>query len=634
MRKLLVATMAALSLPAVGVAAAAPASPTKLNGNRPAWAASAPRLGSVPSSQQVDLTVFLKWRNASQLDSFAQAVSNPRGAQYGKYMTPAEFRARFSPSQADVDAVSAWLKSQGLRVTEAAKSREWVDASGTAAQVSQAFGTTLGTYAYRGGQYRAPDSEPSVPESIAGDIAAVTGLQDADLAKPLATVPAAYVNAPPCSTFWGEKTATDEPAAFGTSQPWAPCGYTPAQLQGAYGVSSAIAGGNDGSGQTVAIVDAFAAPTIEQDVDQYSSAHGLPPVDMTQVWATKNLDQVHGSSRCGGAAGWYGEETLDLEAVHAMAPGAKIVYSGAADCNDPTMLQAVSTILDNGLAQIISNSYGDLGEGVTPDEAQAEDDVYKQAAAEGVGLYFSSGDDGDETDNLPQASADFPATDPWVTAVGGTSLAVGADNGYQFETGWGTGKSALVDGAWSPDPPGDFLYGSGGGTSTLFQQPNYQRSVVPASLSGSPAMRVVPDVAAVGDPNTGMLVGETQMFPKHQVRYGEYRIGGTSLASPLFAGVMALADQRAGTPHGFANPAFYGLYGSSAFRDVGPSGGQLAVVRNDYVNSVDSSKGTTTTLRSLDHDSSLTTTTGYDNVTGLGTPDGDSFLNALAPAGP
>jgi subtilase family serine protease len=471
-----------------------------------------------------------------------------------------------------------------------------------------------------------------VPASIAGDVAAVTGLQDADLTTPLATVAPGFVNAPPCSAYWDEKTAGDQPSAFGGKQPWAPCGYTPAQLQGAYGIGGAIAGGNDGSGQTVAIVDAFAAPTIEQDVNQYSSAHGLPPVNLSQVWATKNLDQVHGSSQCGGAAGWYGEETLDVEAVHSMAPGANVVYVGAADCNDPTMLESVEQILDNGLAQIVSNSYGDLGEGVAPDEAQAEDDVYKQAAAEGIGLYFSSGDDGDETDNLPQASADFPATDPWVTAVGGTSLAVGAANDYLFETGWGTGKSSLVDGAWSPDPPGDFLYGSGGGTSTLFAQPSYQQGVVPTSLSGSgsSAMRVVPDVAAVGDPNTGMLVGETQLFPKHQVRYGEYRIGGTSLASPLFAGIMALADQAAGHPHGFSNQAFYDLSGSSAFRDIAPSSGQLAVVRNDYVNSVDSSKGVTTTLRSLDHDSSLATASGYDNVTGVGTPDGASFLGALS----
>jgi subtilase family serine protease len=295
------------------------------------------------------------------------------------------------------------------------------------------------------------------------------------------------------------------------------------------------------------------------------------------------------------------------------------------------MLAAVTRILDGGLAQIVSNSYGNAGEGVSPQEAQAEDDVYKQASVQGIGLYFSSGDDGDEAANLGQPQADFPATDPWVTAVGGTSLAVGQRNNYLFETGWGTGKSSLTDGAWNPAPPGAFLYGAGGGTSTLFAQPSYQQGVVPTSLSGSgtDAMRVVPDVAAVGDPNTGMLVGETQAFRKNDDHYGEYRIGGTSLASPIFAGIMALADQAAGFHHGFANPALYDLSGSHAFRDVKPSDGKDAVVRNDYANGVDASGGIVTSLRSLDHDSSLATAPGYDDVTGNGTPNGTSFLTGL-----
>jgi subtilase family serine protease len=354
-------------------------------------------------------------------------------------------------------------------------------------------------------------------------------------------------------------------------------------------------------------------------------------VQLSQVWSSRNLDKSKGVAACGGASGWYGEETLDVEAVHAMAPGAQIVYSGAESCFDDDMLAAVTRILDGGLAQIVSNSYGNAGEGVSPQEAQAEDDVYKQASVQGIGLYFSSGDDGDEAANLGQPQADFPATDPWVTAVGGTSLAVGQRNNYLFETGWGTGKSSLTDGAWNPAPPGAFLYGAGGGTSTLFAQPSYQQGVVPTSLSGSgtDAMRVVPDVAAVGDPNTGMLVGETQAFRKNDDHYGEYRIGGTSLASPIFAGIMALADQAAGFHHGFANPALYDLSGSHAFRDVKPSDGKDAVVRNDYANGVDASGGIVTSLRSLDHDSSLATAPGYDDVTGNGTPNGTSFLTGL-----
>jgi hypothetical protein len=168
-----------------------------------------------------------------------------------------------------------------------------------------------------------------------------------------------------------------------------------------------------------------------------------------------------------------------------------------------------------------------------------------------------------------------------------------------------------------------------------------------ASQSGNgftPAIpgRAVPDVAMDGDPNTGMLIGQQQDFTSggsgvslpagiDDVHYGEYRIGGTSLSSPLFAGVMALADQAAGKPHGFANPALYKLAGSGAFHDVVDPATTLAVVRVNYLNSTDASGGTETLLRTLNQTNTLHTIPGYDDVTGLGTPAGVPLLRALAP---
>ena len=132
----------------------------------------------------------------------------------------------------------------------------------------------------------------------------------------------------------------------------------------------------------------------------------------------------------------------------------------------------------------------------------------------------------------------------------------------------------------------------------------------------------------VGDPNTGFLVGQTQTFPEG-VSYDEYRIGGTSLSSPLFAGVMALADQQAGVHHGFANPYLYSLAGSGALRDITP-GPKSAVVRRNYDNSVDASAGfANPTVRTIDADlQSLRTLNGYDTLTGLGAPNGASFVGA------
>jgi len=199
-----------------------------------------------------------------------------------------------------------------------------------------------------------------------------------------------------------------------------------------------------------------------------------------------------------------------------MAPGAKVLYVGAASCLDNDILNAVNDIVDGHQADIISNSYGDLGEHVDPVEVRAETAVYIQAALEGIGVFFSSGDNGDEVDVTGTRQADFPASDPWVTAVGGTSLGVGRANNYLFETGWGTTRSAITDKAWDPALPGAHIYGAGGGTSQVFAQPSYQRGVVPDEIANyfqTGPGRAVPDIAAVGDPTTGMLVGQTQTFP-------------------------------------------------------------------------------------------------------------------------
>lgn len=328
--------------------------------------------------------------------------------------------------------------------------------------------------------------------------------------------------------------------------------------------------------------------------------------------------------------GWYGEETLDVEAVHAVAPKADIVYVGAASCYDNDLLDSLGKIVDGHLADIVSNSWGDIEANQTPALAAAYDQVFQLGAIEGIGFYFSSGDNGDEVDNTGTKQVDTPANSAWVTAVGGTSLAVGKHDKYLWETGWGTRRAALSDDgrSWA-DFPGAFTSGAGGGTSRTVAQPYYQRGVVPKSLAkanGTAApMRTVPDISAVGDPNTGFKVGQTQAFPDGSYRYSEYRIGGTSLAAPVIAGVQALAQQeRGGRAIGFANPAIYDRYGSKVYHDVvdRPTGKDLAVARVDFANSLDASEGLITSVRSLGKDSSLKAVRGYDPVTGVGSPAG------------
>jgi hypothetical protein len=151
---------------------------------------------------------------------------------------------------------------------------------------------------------------------------------------------------------------------------------------------------------------------------------------------------------------------------------------------------------------------------------------------------------------------------------------------------------------------------------------------------GGAAMRVVPDIAAVGDPNTGMLIGQTQAFPDGTSRYSEYRIGGTSLSSPLAAGMLALALQRRGEPLGLANPALYAMATTGGYYDITKTDlpAYPGDVRSDYINGVDAADGYRYSARWFDEDQILTihVRPGYDDVTGLGAPNGEAWLSGLS----
>jgi subtilase family serine protease len=568
-------------------------------------------------------------------------VSTKKGPNAGKFLTPQEFRDRFGPAPQDLSAVTGWLKGQGFSIGYTPGNRHYVEVQGTVAQAAAAFGTSFNQYRVAGKTLRAPKANLTVPADLP-EIAGVIGLDDsAELVHVNAAAappPDAFVNAPPCSTYWGEKTVQNTATPDGTNLPlspsaWAPCGYLPAQLQGAYGMADAIASGNDGSGVTVAVIDAFASPTIVEDIETYSQLHGLPGLKgkFKQVVAPGTFRRPQNSQQ--DPQGWSGEETLDVEAVHTMAPGASIVYVGAP--NNRRDLDAVlNHVVDRRLADIVTNSYGYPGEALPPGFIKPTNDTLIQAAIEGMSFVFSSGDNGDETNGDADATPtpDWPASSPWVTAVGGTSLGIDSANQIQFELGWETYRAELDGAMWGTY---SWLYGSGGGTSRIFRQPAYQAGVVPDAIArtyGGPAMRAVPDVALIGDPNTGMGIGQTQTFPDGATRYSEYRVAGTSLSSPLFAGMLALARQRHGAPFGLANPAIYAA-GAAAYRDVTKA--DLATypgtVRNDFINSVDATGGYRYTARSFDQDSALTihVRVGYDDVTGLGSPRGEAWLTAM-----
>jgi len=627
------ASIAAVSF---GTSAHAAAGNAVLKGSIPTWANSKNLVSAADPAGDVGFRVYLGWSNESAVESLAAAVSDPKSASYGKFLTPAQFRQQFAPSQAQVAAVQSWLKSQGFSVEYTPQNNHYVSAEGTVAQAEAAFGTSFGNYSVDGLTVRSPESDVTIPGDLSSVVDGVVGLDDSAqfvitsrTAGSDAPPPAAFVSAQPCSAYWGQNPATGFTNPYGTDTlPYAPCGYTPAQVRGAYGIGS----GSTGSGQTVAIIDAYAAPTIAADVNQWSANRGLPQFkgsQFSQVVAPGTFHHPEKGQKQS-PQGWYGEETLDVEAVHGMAPDANIVYIGAPN-NFQDLDAALNYAVDKDVAPIITNSYGFNSELLPPGFIKPYEDTIMQGAAEGIGIYFSSGDNGDESATVGLTTPDWPASSPFVTAVGGTTLGVGSSDNYLFETGWGTKTSTWTGTDWSPVPPGTWVYGSGGGVSRLFAEPSYQQGVVPAAVFTAQGRtgRAVPDISALADPNTGYLVGETQTFPDGSVKYGEYRIGGTSLASPIVAGIMALANQAAGHPLGFVNPLLYSLAGTSAFTDVTSPSSTVAMVRADYNNSVDASAGVRFSLRTANQTQSLVTTAGWDDVTGVGSPAG-ALLAAVA----
>jgi len=626
---ILTATLSATPvLAAAASARTTAASPrTLLVGAVPSWATRENYVAAADGTTDVGFRVYLGWTNPAAAEALARAVSDPHSTTYGKFLTPNQFRSQFSPAAADVAKVQNWLRNQGFSIIYSPQNSHYVSAEGSVSQLAAAFGVQFGLYNVRGQTVRSPTADVSIPSTLAGVIKAVVGLDESyQFVETHHTVggqappTAGFRNAPPLPTFWAEPPLSPYafPAGFtaiaGTA-PWSPKGYTPDQIKSAYGIS-----GFDGTGQTVAIIDAYASPTMLDDVNQWSTNRGLPtmtPAQLVQVVPPGVYQRPQ--NRQQDPQGWYGEETLDVEAVHGMAPGAKIVFVAAPN-NRQDIDAAMNHVVDRHLAQIVTNSYGFSTEFLPPGYILPLEATLIQAAIEGIGVYFSSGDSGDETVNHGFAVTDWPASSPWVTAVGGTSLGIGKSGTRVLETGWGTSSYNCNTTTLVCTRTG-WNYGAGGGVSAIFAEPVYQQSAG-LTLTG----RGVPDVAALADPQTGYLIGQTQTFP-NGVFYDEYRIGGTSVASPIFAGIMALADQKAGHPHGFANPLLYD--NPAAFYDVVSV--KSAVARRNFVNSVDTSAGTVDRLRTFDDYSGSPTqhtAPGWDNVTGLGTP-GSAFMSLI-----
>ncbi|WRZ95087.1 S53 family peptidase [Streptomyces sp. NBC_01007] len=474
----------------------------------------ATRTGNVSAGKRISVAISLIPRDAKALDTFVAKVSNPRSSSYGHYLTKHQFSARFGRTDAEVKHLKEYLRSQGVTVTAVHSGNLLVDASGTAAQLEKAFGTKLSTWkdASSGRSFYANDTAPTLPTAIASLVSDVAGLNNRVQLHHQAT-----------------STVTPHNGPGG--------GYTPAQLKGGYNVS----GTYTGSGQKIALIefDGFQQSNITKYDTNYSLGSPTPVVQ-----------KVDGGS--GTLGDGQVEVELDIEVLHAIAPKANVtVFEGPnSDAGEVDTYQA---IVDSGIPTT-SISWGAAESARTTSNINAVDAVFKAGAAQGLGFYAASGDDGSDDAGDGGTSVDYPASDPYVTGVGGTKLTVTSSNVWSKEVAWS---------------------GGGGGKSSVFKIPSWQTAVQKTAGGG---FRQVPDVSAHANPSPGVSVYSQGSWTA---------VGGTSAAAPEWAAFAALYNQQAAAAGkanlGFANPALYTANGTG-FHDItsGSNGAYSAATGWDF----------------------------------------------------
>jgi subtilase family serine protease len=428
-----------------------------------------------------------------------------------------------------------------------------------------------------------------------------------------------------------------------------PCGYQPSEIQTAYNLTPLYQEGLTGKGTTIAIVDAYGSTTIANDVAAFSQFMGLPQPDLTIIGTPTESNFSTDAN-----AGWATETTLDVEWVHAIAPGAKIVLVVT-----PTNL---FTDLFAGVIQAasipgvvsISDSWGgfDIGVAGFAEFYNAADNIFKMIGAAGQSIQFSTGDFGDNAVQLGFASTGWPASSPYVTGIGGVSVVLDSQKHIAWQTSWGTNLTEIADTAALGNPPLDppnnegFDSGGTGGASDTYPKPSFQHG-----LPGD--RRLTPDISWVADPYTGV---EIIYSVDAQNDLGIEVIGGTSASSPMFSALWAIATQHAHRLLGQAAPRLYRLH-RGAITDVvnlssrhnvtgtmhDPGGTfpinswELAAPLQNLPTFISALYNSPFSTRwfvlGFGLDSTLAAGPGWDPATGLGTPDGWNLVHALSHSG-
>src|SRR3984893_13061281 len=653
----------------------------------PSYVATAKNLGAEDSAKGIEVSICLQLHNRSQFDALTQSLYDRSSSSYHHWLKPNDIAARFAPTAQEAKTVQQFFAAHNLTVVKTGPNNFYVRARGTVGDVEKAFQVQLNNYQVGGKTVRANAGDPYVAGPAGALVRAISGLDNAQFehtlvmqptnlggSKSAAAKPAAVSDADlfsqqcftgtetesfstngdgelPIVTFSGNKLNMPSATSPG-------CGYTPPSIQTAYNLTGLYNEGYDGTGQTIAIVDWCGSASIRSDANRFSTKFGLPKLTSSNFAITYTAH-----SEC--IAYDQVEINLDVEWAHAVAPGANINLVVPPSASFQDVDEAEFDVANYGLGNVLSGSYGAPEAFVATTELETENLISEIGAAAGISFNFASGDSGTFalTDGVFLPTVSAPADSPWSTAVGGVTLALNFDNSIAWQAGWGNNGSLVAKDGTVYDPPlAGFFFASGGGPSNCvtkhtqfrrpictggFPKPPYQQLLVPGKY------RQLPDVSWLADPFTGAVI--LISIPGQSPEQVWQVVGGTSLATPMFSGLWAIANQEAlaggGTELGQAAPYLYSLPAGTV-SDIVP-----VTSKTNVTGSIQDSNGTTqysaaqlanatptehrfvsalwdvypgvatSAVISFGTDPGLDTARGWDNMTGVGTPNAQAFAD-------
>ena len=641
--------------------------------NTPGFVAVAKRLGAAAESQRIDISLWLKPHNRAAMDALAAQLYDRSSPSYRHWLKPADIAARYAPTAAEAEVVKEFLQAHQLTVSRVGPNNFYVRASGTIAQVEQAFGVKINNYTVDGRTLRANSADPYVEGPAGALVQAVSGLDDVMFQSPgkqrpsmvsqgqvtAMPAPAPAVQASDVAGFQSQcfpgtvtvhrTTLGGYPQATYTGHQYSAsgggCAYAPADIRAAYNLDALYAEGYDGQGQTIVLVEDCGTPTLLDDANTFAERFGLPLLTPSNFSITSM-----GTTVC---AGYVPSINADVEWVHAIAPGATLAVLYSVSNNPEDVDETMFYAVNYDLGAVISDD-NSVSENMVPvTEVQKENLISEMAALEGIAANYPTGIRVSELFFGSPIVA--PADGPYATGIGGVTLALGAGDSIAFETGWEDHVSEVLAQGVIYDPSfvpvaGGVLSGGLGGPSAYFAKPSFQSKAVPGT------QRQQPDFSWVGDPYTGVIVVATTGMQEPPQSW--FAFGGRDVSLSMFSALWAIADQKAGASLGQAAPYLYSLPAAAVIDVVPPS------MTNDLVASVQVNSSTSTKFTaeqtlalsptppfgafysalwqnpdgvqntaldiSFGGDYTMKTAIGWDEVTGMGTPrDAKAFVDSV-----